>query len=138
MNGFLISEVNCGVVKSKIGETDEINIGHNKYDRFFFSISYGGSVAYAVVYSIDNGSVELARFFVPKEFRGVGFGRDAAVAFIKYLFENNSEILIDSIAGGSFNFWCKVYEKFGCCLNLEEIGEEKNIWRKNLACICNG
>ena len=84
--GIDVSEVSEDFVGIKLSETNEINSGFGIfYEKSFFQITDGRYTAYGIIYDLYNqGSdlAELARFFVPKEYRNNGFGKLAAVSLI--------------------------------------------------------
>ncbi|WP_028112692.1 GNAT family N-acetyltransferase [Ferrimonas kyonanensis] len=125
-------EVGFELVKSAFCETDEINVGFGA-DCSYLQIADGSSVAFAVIYDLnDNESdfIELARFFVPKEYRGKGFGRAAAVFIIRELFKLKSEILIDPLSN-SVRFWGSVAKEFSGSVDFVDAVAPKYIWTKN-------
>ncbi len=124
-----VSTVNLEVVEEYLSKTNELNSGFDLYDRTCFQITNGNAMAYAIVYDLYDECPELARFFVPTEYRSAHFGKLAAVSLMNHLFETRSQLLIDPI-NESIGFWVKVAELFGDRVGYEDISYPKGIWRK--------
>ncbi|ALR91151.1 hypothetical protein BBM40_16120 [Vibrio parahaemolyticus] len=129
MSVLLISEVDLHVVEEQFSNTKEVNAGFDIYDRTCFQITDGCSTAYAIIYDLFDECPELARFFVPQEYRHGGFGTSAAVSLLNHLFETKTQVLIDPVEE-SIGFWSKVEVAFDGGLDYEEIDGCKGIWKK--------
>ncbi|HIF9256018.1 TPA: hypothetical protein ACX6Q6_003029 [Photobacterium damselae] len=136
MDQMIITKVELSVIEKAFNQTNEINCGFELFNRSFYQITDGKSLAYAVVYENEgaclDSSVELARFFVPEVFRNTGFGHNSAAFFIDYLFETTKEVLIDP-KKNIVPFWVKVAEKLNNSyyeLNYQEIDNSKGYWSK--------
>lgn len=132
MNDISVIDVEYQVVNAAFSETKELNPGFDIFERDYFLIVQDNYKAYAVLYDFydkDDDLPELARFFVPKEFRKNGFGKLAAKALIDHILKSKCKFLIEPV-NDSVNFWDKVFLQFDGLLNFQNIGGTKYIVSK--------
>ncbi|HAS8570291.1 TPA: hypothetical protein I7778_21605 [Vibrio vulnificus] len=129
MDILSVSTLDLRVVEEFLSKTNELNAGFDVYDRTCFQITNGNSSAYAIVYDLSDECPELARFFVPIEYRNAHFGKLAAVFLMNHLFETRSQLLIEPI-NDSIGFWVKVAELLSGRVEYENVDYPKGIWKK--------
>lgn len=132
MSDMSVIDVDYQDVNEALCETKELNPGFDIFERDYFLIAKGNYKAYAVLYDFydeDDDLPELARFFVPKEFRKNGFGKLAAKALIDHILKSKCKFVIEPV-NDSVNFWEKVFLQFDGGLNFQNIGGTKNIVSK--------
>ncbi|ALQ08494.1 MULTISPECIES: hypothetical protein [unclassified Pseudoalteromonas] len=119
-----IEECEKAILENEFSKTGEINTGFEWINHGYYQVKdeVSEDVAYFITANDDIESCELGRFFVPKEYRGSVFSRNAALEVFGFIFEAKNEVWLEANEK-SINFWLKVFEKINA--NVKEVGDYK-------------
>jgi 5-methylcytosine-specific restriction endonuclease McrBC regulatory subunit McrC len=128
-----IEECEKAILENEFSKTGEINTGFECINHGYYQVKdkVSEDVAYFITANDDIESCELARFFVPKEYRGSDFSKNAALEVFGFIYETKNEVWLEA-SEKSINFWLKVFDEVNAEVNQEV--DYKFFLTKKLVC----